>query len=213
MNVSVEVIETGLQPTLNQRQKDILGEVFHLRYRVFYQKLDWEVPINGEQERDHFDDLNPAYIVSYDPRGRVSGALRLLPTTGPYMLKDVFPQLLEGEEAPQEKNIWEVSRFAVAPCGSDPQQQATASEDTVRIILEGLLWGKKCGVDHFLFVTSVAVERLLKRIGMQMRRWGSGKATRIGKVLTVACWLDVTDAHIDAMLDALGEQPLAREAI
>lgn len=205
MSAFVDVIETGKGTKLDERTKSTLDEIFHLRYRVFFQKLEWQVPVAQERERDHFDDLNPVYIASYDFKGRVSGALRLLPTTGPYMLKDVFQQLLEGQKAPQDESIWEVSRFAVAPADATPQEQATVSEDSVRIILEGMYWGKKHGVDRFVFVTSVAVERLLKRIGLNMQRWGTGKATRIGRVLTVACLLDVTDTHVEALLNALGE--------
>ena len=31
------------------------------------------------------------------------------------MLKDIFPQLLQGEKAPVEENVWEISRFCVEP--------------------------------------------------------------------------------------------------
>ncbi len=42
------------------------------------------------------------------------GSWRLLPTTGPYMLRDVFPQLLHGVAAPAAADTWEISRFAVS---------------------------------------------------------------------------------------------------
>ena len=45
-----------------------------------------------------FDDANPLYLVSVDPdTEEYWGSLRLLPTTGPNMLRDVFPQLLDGD--------------------------------------------------------------------------------------------------------------------
>ena len=47
---------------------------------------------------------NPAEII---------GGWRLRPTTLPYMMKDVFPQLLGGTPAPVRPDIWEISRFAV----------------------------------------------------------------------------------------------------
>ena len=43
----------------------------------------------------------------------VLGCWRLLPTTGPNMLKDTFPQLLHGHPAPHQTDVWELSRFAV----------------------------------------------------------------------------------------------------
>ena len=47
--------------------------------------------------------------------------------------------------------------------------------------------------DQFVTVTSVALERLLKRTGLPIRRFGDGKAQRVGKVLTVACWVDINE--------------------
>ena len=60
-----------------------------------------------------FDDCDPVYIVC-ENQGEVLGSWRLLPTTGPYMLKDVFPELLYGQQAPQAPDVWEISRFAVS---------------------------------------------------------------------------------------------------
>jgi N-acyl-L-homoserine lactone synthetase len=62
-------------------------------------------------ERDRFDDENPLYLVSVDPdTEEYWGSLRLLPTTGPNMLRDVFPQLLDGDYI-ESATIWECSRI------------------------------------------------------------------------------------------------------
>ena len=50
-----------------------------------------------EMEMDIFDSLDPAYVVSLDQDGHVVGCMRLLQTTGPHMLADVFADILEGE--------------------------------------------------------------------------------------------------------------------
>ncbi len=62
--------------------------------------------------------------------------MRLLPTTGPYMLADVFPQLLRGEDPPKAEHIWEISRFAVLS-PDDPNReraQAQLNSDTFHLL-------------------------------------------------------------------------------
>src|SRR5690348_10357820 len=90
-----------------------LEGMFRLRHEVFKERLDWEVGSRAGKERDVFDDLDPVYIVC-EKDGDVLGSWRLLPTTGPYMLQDVFPELLHGQPAPNAPHVWEISRFAVS---------------------------------------------------------------------------------------------------
>ena len=70
--------------------------MFRARAKTFADRLGWDVVVRNGWERDRFDDENPLYLVSVNPdTGEYWGSLRLLPTTGPNMLRDVFPQLLE----------------------------------------------------------------------------------------------------------------------
>ena len=41
----------------------LLSQSFQLRKTVFFDRLGWDVSINGEVERDECDDLNPAYLL------------------------------------------------------------------------------------------------------------------------------------------------------
>lgn len=51
-------------------------------------------------EVDVFDAWRPVYLLQKNEDNRVQGCVRLLPTTGPNMLRDTFPALLEGQAAP-----------------------------------------------------------------------------------------------------------------
>ena len=76
-----------------------MDAMFRNRAATFSERLGWDVAVKDGYERDVFDDANPLYLVSADPlTNEYWGSLRLLPTTGPNMLRDVFPFLLgEGE--------------------------------------------------------------------------------------------------------------------
>ena len=71
-----------------------------LRYRVFKERLDWDVQVSGDMEIDEFDALHPAYLLQRATDGRIQGCVRLLPSTGPTMLRDTFPVLLDGAPPP-----------------------------------------------------------------------------------------------------------------
>ena len=70
---------------------DLLDEMFRLRARVFRDRLRWDVQVADGKERDKYDDERPVYLVYADDESRkVKGSLRLLPTTGPTVLADIF---------------------------------------------------------------------------------------------------------------------------
>ena len=79
---------------------DELGGMHRLRYRIFKERLGWDVEVSGDMEIDDFDACRPAYLLQTDDEDRIQGCVRLLPTTGPTMLRDTFPLLLDGQPAP-----------------------------------------------------------------------------------------------------------------
>ena len=74
---------------------DALAEMYRLRFRVFKNRLDWDVTTSGDMERDSYDDLGPVYLLQRNTLGDLTGCVRLLPTTGPTMLRDTFAALAE----------------------------------------------------------------------------------------------------------------------
>ncbi|MDU1801656.1 MAG: acyl-homoserine-lactone synthase LasI, partial [Pseudomonas aeruginosa] len=95
--------------------KKLLGEMHKLRAQVFKERKGWDVSVIDEMEIDGYDALSPYYMLIQEdtPEAQVFGCWRILDTTGPYMLKNTFPELLHGKEAPCSPHIWELSRFAI----------------------------------------------------------------------------------------------------
>ena len=170
----------------------LLG-MHRLRHTVFSERLQWDVRARDGMEIDDFDDIDPTYMIAKSTGGKVEGCWRLLSTIGPYMLKDTFPQLLRGEPAPCHPRIWELSRFAVAPAATDDRRQVNLGPVTFRMLERACDYAMANGIDSYVTATSVALERLMRRVGVPLRRFGDGKAVRIGRVLSVACWIDVTE--------------------
>ena len=110
----------GSRASLFPREMDAM---FRNRALTFSERLGWDVTVRDGYERDEFDDANPLYLVSVDPStNEYWGSLRLLPTTGPNMLRDVFPCLLDEGEYIESATIWESSRICAVAVDGQPQR-------------------------------------------------------------------------------------------
>jgi acyl homoserine lactone synthase len=148
-----------------------------LRAQVFKDRKRWDVTIIADMEIDGYDALNPYYLVLEEKAAsqKQFGCWRILPTTGPYMLKDTFPELLHGAEPPRSSRVWELSRFAILPRNKQSHSLSTDSVLAIKAVIEFAL-GQ--GVEEFVTVTTPGVEKLLRRKGLDIIRFGP--ALRIG---------------------------------
>ena len=177
--------------------------MFRLRYDIFHTRLGWDVRTQGDQEIDQFDDEALAhYIVAKSPDEGVDACWRLLPTLGANMLRDVFPQLLHGLPAPAAGDVWELSRFAVNAgrvSGADHagNHQVGFGELSVALMIEAARFARAKGIARYVTVTTAAIERMMKGLGLHIHRLGA--PLRIGSVLTVACFIEVDEVTLKAI--------------
>ena len=154
-------------------------------------------------ERDEFDDLQPVYILAYDEEESLVGTWRMLPTTGPNMLRDVFPGLLGEEPCPCDSRIWETSRFAVDAGDADTQSGLAAVSRATSEIFCGLVeFCITSGIEQIVTVYDVRIARLLPRIGCRPK-WRS-KAQRFGNSLALAGLFDINEQVLSSIQDAGG---------
>jgi acyl homoserine lactone synthase len=118
-----------------------LAGMHRLRYRVFKERLGWDVEVSGDMEIDEFDACRPAYLLQTDDEDRIQGCVRLLPTTGPTMLRDTFPLLLDGQPAPASNTIWEGSRFGVDLCSRDENTGRSIAKATYELFASMIEFG------------------------------------------------------------------------
>ena len=91
----------------------VLRAMFAARKSVFIDLLKWDVPVlDGRFEIDQFDDVHATYLVLTDGEGGHLASARLLPTTRPHILGDLFPHLCAGAP-PRDPAICEITRFCL----------------------------------------------------------------------------------------------------
>lgn len=169
---------------------DELTEMHRLRYRVFKERLGWDVQTSGGMEIDEFDALHPAYLLQKGEDGQIQGCVRLLPSTGPTMLRETFPVLLCGQPAPTSQTIWESSRFAL-DLGRDMAKAAGGLARATYELFAGMIeFGLSRGLTEIVTVTDARMERILRRAAWPLRRIGEPRA--FGTTLAVAGYLEVS---------------------
>ncbi|MEC5160174.1 acyl homoserine lactone synthase [Janthinobacterium sp. CG_23.3] len=173
--------------------------MYRLRHSMFRERLGWDVHTQDGMEFDEYDQLNPMYMMAKEG-GTLHGCWRMLPTTGPNMLRDVFSMLLDGE-APCGEDIWELSRFAVL------KQDSTAfglSTLPIQMMLHVVRLARKYGVNHLVTVTTPAMERMLKHANITPRRLGP--VVQMGVARAVALWIDANHATESALMNAIAQR-------
>jgi acyl homoserine lactone synthase len=175
-------------------QKPALNAMHRLRAKVFSDRKGWDVPVLSGMEIDGYDAIDPYYMLMTEDGGLLRGCWRLLPTDGPYMLKDTFPELLHGEAAPQDPHIWELSRFAIETEG---EHSFGFSNIAMQSIGEIIRFGHDHAITQYITVTTTAIERMLRRAGVVIRRFGP--PLTIGVETAVAIYVD-----IEASMESLG---------
>jgi acyl homoserine lactone synthase len=177
--------------------------MFRMRAAVFAERLEWDVTVINGLEIDRFDAEDPLYLLSMDERtGALQGGVRLLPTTGPNMLRDVFPVLVPGG-TPESPLIWESSRFAINPAILSEAERAVANHVVNRTTVE-LLCGivevcQRAGIEHIVSVFDARMARIFRSVDCAFEIIGT--PTRIGKTMAYAGVFDMSDQ----MRERLGE--------
>lgn len=177
----------------------LLDEMFALRARVFGGRLGWDVNVTNGREIDHFDALDPAYVIGVNDDGRVVSCVRALQTTGPHMLSDVFHEILDGEAPLRSATLWESTRFCVDTEILDRgKTRNSVSYATCELMIGSLEYAKNSGIADIVTVIDPVMNRVLKRSDCAPYDY-VGKTTPMGKVPAMAALLDCTDERINRL--------------
>jgi N-acyl-L-homoserine lactone synthetase len=179
-----------------------MDAMHRLRARVFADRLAWSVKVENGWEVDEFDKLDPLYLVSEGTDGKIRGTVRLLPTTGPNMLSDVFPELLPANQSVRSPRIWESSRFSVNHEALAERSDKLINRATAELLCGMTEVGMRAGLDFIVSVVDVHMERVLKRANCHCERLGDPK--KIGKVTTIAGLWEIGDELLSNLREASG---------
>lgn len=177
----------------------ILDEVYKLRARVFSGRLGWDVAVEDGREIDLYDKLNPAHVVCLDDDGEVVGCMRLLQTTGPHMLADIFYDLLDGEAPMRSSQIWEATRFCIDTDKlKGGESRNSISHYTSELMLGCFEYAQSAGILDIIAVIDPVMNRVMKRSGNAPYDY-VGSTKPMGVVSAMTALMDCTDERIQSI--------------
>ena len=173
----------------------LLFDMARYRYEVFVHRLGWPLETQGRLELDQFDRRDTVYVIGRDAEGRVIGTARLLPTHRPYLLAEVFPQLMAATPMPCTPRTWELSRFAwldldASAAGQRRDGDARRALDFLRAVMRV---AAAVGARDLVSVSPLAIERILRRGNIPYRR--AGAPTKVGDDMLFACAISLDACH------------------
>lgn len=126
---------------------DLWEAVHRLRHKVFVEELGWDALQRPDGfEIDQFDHDEAVHHLSIR-NGELAGYQRMLPTTRAHLLTEVLTDLYVGTP-PSGPNVWELTRYAVAPGYRDGRRGvSTVGTELIAGFVE---WGLSRGIDKVI---------------------------------------------------------------
>ncbi|WP_332304900.1 acyl-homoserine-lactone synthase [Rhizobium sp. GR12] len=197
-----------IQPYQYYRYAGLLEQSFRLRKRVFHDCLGWQVDVHHGLERDAYDVLGAVYLVWCDKDAHhLYGTVRLMPTTGPTLLRDVFRRTLPAKDL-ISPGTWEGTRMCLDVDLLRKSQPTLSRSKAFGLLLLALF---ECafahGIETLVSNYEPPMERVYRRAGLIVEE--VGRADGYGR-LPVCCGVfAVSDETLKQMRSVLRvAQPL-----
>jgi acyl-homoserine lactone synthase len=113
---------------------DLMEQVWRFRHRQFVERLGWtELRSEHGREFDRFD-TDDAIHLALVKAGAVVGYTRLLRTSGPHLLANIYPEIMQGHSWPRADDIYEWTR-----CICDEQAGSIGGVQASHMLITGIL--------------------------------------------------------------------------
>jgi N-acyl-L-homoserine lactone synthetase len=191
-----------------------LIEMHRVRKLIFKDRMGWDVDIsNDELEIDDFDLPETVYILARDEMMRVAGVWRMLPTTSPSMIRNIWPEFLKTLPIEVSSNTWELSRFGVhAYADGSREHLRSVNKVTAELIVALLKLCIMTNINHVYTMYNQQIAKSVGRIGFSAEETSEeilicGKPSVIGRIRTDQKALEkvqnITGVDIDLSLEEL----------
>lgn len=168
-----------------------LEQMFRLRHDIYVKRRGWSALERADgRDIDQFDTDATVYLLAIDEMGNVCGGLRLNPTTGPHLIRDIFPHTVSGE-IPTGEQIYEFTRWFVVKERVSPEENRRVAGELLVAMLE---YGKSIGLTHISLCCDSFFWKTMQETRWDVRRLGPVTRYPEGKCISVL--FEVSDRMI-----------------
>lgn len=162
-----------------------IQQYYRIRKQIFFDKLKWDVEVDGDLEYDKYDFMPNHYILSLDAAGTVLGGLRQMRTTHPTLTFEKFSDMIADPASVFGPDTWETTRFAIRPEDKDVRFASGVNRVAIELCAASLQAGLDNGVRRHIAVCEERVIRLTKAFAIPSETLGR-KSSPEGDILCVA---------------------------
>jgi acyl-homoserine lactone synthase len=177
-----------------------IEEMFRIRHDIYVGRRGWSALKRPDgRDIDQFDTDRTVYLLGLDEEARVTAGLRLNPTTGPHLIRDIFPHTVTNEPIPVGEHIYEFTRwFVVKERVSSGKKSRVAGE-----LLVGMLeYGKQIGLTHISLCCDAFFWKTMRDTRWDVRRLGP--VTRYPEGKCIAVLFEVSERMIQNTREVRG---------
>jgi acyl-homoserine lactone synthase len=134
--------------------EDMLEQMWRQRSAVFVDNMGWDLPTKNGLEIDEYDRDDTVYLLASDGDRNVTASARLLPTTGPHLMTDLFSDMCE-TGVPTGPKIWEISRYYVRPMTPTRRNLLLGLKCGITLVYGAAEYALLNGIEQITFVTDM----------------------------------------------------------
>jgi acyl-homoserine lactone synthase len=169
-----------------------LEEMYRIRHDIYVGRRGWKALERPDgRDVDQFDRENTVYLLGLEPGGHVTAGLRLNPTTGPHLIRDVFPHTITEGSIPVGDSIYEFTRWFVAKDRVSKEENRRVAGELLVAMLE---YGRSIGLTHISLCCDSFFLKTMAETRWDFRRLGP--ITRYPEGKCVSVLFDVSDRMI-----------------
>jgi acyl-homoserine lactone synthase len=169
-----------------------LEDMYRIRHDIYVGRRRWKALQRPDgRDVDQFDTEQTIYLLGIDDQGRVTAGLRLNPTTGPHLIRDVFPHTVTDGPIPTGKHIFEFTRWFVAKDRVTPEEYRRVAGELLVAMLE---YGMSISLTHISLCCDSFFLKTMQETRWDFRRLGP--ITRYPEGKCVSVLFDVSERMI-----------------
>ena len=147
-----------------------LEEMYRQRHQVYVDKRGWKALARDDgREIDQFDNEEAVYLIKLADTGAVEGAVRLIDTTKPHLMRDVFPHVVTLGDIPNDPRIYEMTRCYVSDAIEGRRERTMAAGELLAAMLE---YGLARGLTDFSVVSDMYFLPIMLALGEGVKKLG-----------------------------------------
>lgn len=174
--------------------------MYRLRHRIYVEQRGWTALRRTDgREVDQFDTDEAVYLLGIDRAGAVTGGVRLVPTTQPHLMRDVFPHIVTLGAVPRDQRVYEWTRYFLA---HEPAGRTERRRQSGELLVAMFEYGLAVGLTHYSLVCDTFFLSM-----MQEAKWHVlplGEPTPYAEGTCIAVIFEVSDAVLTTTRDVRG---------